>query len=1169
MQLLLAALTALHRSVPVPRDDGVILTKVVYPFEGAPVVLFLSGANCPHESYSWLATKLAAETGTAVVLASYVDETVGCLLSVPYDLSRLASLDLYKTQTPSAAGIRAILDDLARLPLDISRVAIGGHSTGGRSVLDLVAFGCENTFPEIRCAFTYGASFVNGPAASGFASPGTVVRFDATHGASVPLLLVGGDRDAVSAALSEDGDATETLRRTIEEARPDDARLVFLKGATHMVLCDPIPVGCVDSSPPMEPKAADEARDAFADLVAAFLSDHGVLSAAAAGSFETVLAERSPEIAWRDASPMAASREDLETLVRDAQLAVAELGSQKKKKNDKDILRVKARRHSQLGTFMASKPSLEVVDGGVKVVTAHWFLEPEWTSFDRPLGDGNAWTYAREAGPPTLAIKLKRRDAIRGDAERPDPDAATRVNRAVLAFALGEEAARILRAARVVVLEEEDRVLEDDPDGPFGNKGGKYIESSLTVSSSVRSPTILTPLDGVPEPFRAQHYVKVLSPAWLREWLVRRDKDDSRVLSEADAWAALRSALNAAVARVVSALRLAPSARVPEDHQTWTAGSVRGTIAAWEGGKLVDWAVRYLNEELKKTDDSNIIISAGEGLNVWLSDATDCPHLACYVSVRRGTATLILDHVARRDAAADAEYRDRFYATSPPVLERASLAPLASKDPRVRAARSPNAVSLTAAATSADDVAAMAAALNAHVDEFLRRLREEEEESKTTTTDNDEIRRRDAAIRTALRDHEADAGRQLFGSEDNNNNRALDLANTMAGFHRVVGGGLGGLAAGIALRKVGCEVSVLERNPKFLSEGGTGLTLWPNGLSALWAIDEDLYEEISRVGTEIDVVEVTDASGANPLPNPTGDPRRFRETYGRPMRNARWSRLHQVLAARFAQVGGSVLYDRRLTWLDDEGAARFVNSDGTETRELAFDAIVGADGLKSRARELLVGDAPRDAGRTIWRAVIPFDSRVVPEKVCSMSAGAGKVGFVTDVGDGLLYWSAFATDEARTVLQEEDVKALLHAEFDGVAKLRPCIEMTPAELILERRVADRAPLVDAKGDPAIPWGGRVTLLGDAMHAMIPSLGQGANSAFEGAYRLAANVKKTKSAGALPEALRAYERDQMRRVSWIVESSARQGRTVYEDKDEFMRAQQAAQDSMWGLTFPPL
>ena len=135
-----------------------------------------------------------------------------------------------------------------------------------------------------------------------------------------------------------------------------------------------------------------------------------------------------------------------------------------------------------------------------------------------------------------------------------------------------------------------------------------------------------------------------------------------------------------------------------------------------------------------------------------------------------------------------------------------------------------------------------------------------------------------------------------------------------------------------------------------------------------------------------------------------------------------------------------------------------------------------------------------------------------------------------------MYWSAFATDEAiaSSGLERgdfDDLKAYLLEQFGSVHLLQPLIERTPTEAILERRVADRVPLVDEAGRAAIPWahGGSadalelpVTLLGDAFHAMIPSLGQGANSSFEGAYRLAAALRGATTAAEVLAALRAYE-----------------------------------------------
>jgi len=415
----------------------------------------------------------------------------------------------------------------------------------------------------------------------------------------------------------------------------------------------------------------------------------------------------------------------------------------------------------------------------------------------------------------------------------------------------------------------------------------------------------------------------------------------------------------------------------------------------------------------------------------------------------------------------------------------------------------------------------------------------------------------------------------------------------------IVGGGLGGLAAAIALRRVGLDAHVYERTTELKGTVGTGLTLWPNGLSALAAIDPGLGLLVRDLGATTSVIEVTTADGLTKLPNPTGDPTRFPDAYGHPMINIHWARLQSALASRLP--AGCLHLGRSFVAMEATAAGgvaiQFEDASGAPAPPVEADVAIGADGINSGVRKLLVNDGPpRDAGRTIWRSIIPWDAAaaevaagsaaepeaeatdleaLLPRAGCTMSAGAGKVGFLTDLGDAGLYWSAFATDEALKASDVDraaaaDVRSYLLEEFADVYKVAQCIKQTPADAILERRVADRAPLVDAEGRADIPWKGMpVTLLGDAFHAMIPSLGQGANSSFEGAYRLAAALRGATDAASVEAALRSYEVAQMERVHWIVERSAAQGKTVYEDRDEFMRQQQEAQDDMWGVQFEAL
>ncbi len=291
-------LAAVHRRVAVGPDDSLQL-KVIYDAEqtsSMPCVVLLSGADCPHESYMWLATRLA-EAGCAVTLSSCVVPfgPATCLLSVPFDMAALATLEDYK-RGPSSAGIQAVLDELRALTsaadgplagrLDLQRLAVGGHSSGGRTALDLAAF--DNAF-GFGAVFSYGASLVNSGMGS-FAPRGSVLACDAR--APPPLLLLGGSEDGVSAALSPSGDATETLRRTLSEgvARGcGDADLRIVRGANHMAFCAPVDPCCAAAradrsmADGVDP---DAVRSLLGSLILDFLAAHDLVDGPASAGDE-------------------------------------------------------------------------------------------------------------------------------------------------------------------------------------------------------------------------------------------------------------------------------------------------------------------------------------------------------------------------------------------------------------------------------------------------------------------------------------------------------------------------------------------------------------------------------------------------------------------------------------------------------------------------------------------------------------------------------------------------------------------------------------------------------------------------------------------------------------------------------------------------------------------
>eukprot|EP00966_Prymnesium_polylepis_P050791 1176197-Prymnesium_polylepis.1 len=280
-----------------------------------------------------------------------------------------------------------------------------------------------------------------------------------------------------------------------------------------------------------------------------------MLSASMAGPLPDA-ARRAEPLAWRPAArdPDAAV-DEVKRFCTAAQREVAGLAADGESSGaDGDgCLQVDVTVHRDFGSFMQSKPSLTRTDGGAVIVGAHAFLEPEWSEFERPLANApsGVYTYIHEdaqASPdasvntaaaiadvllPTLCLKLKRREAVVGaltgaapaeaGADQPDAQAAMRVNRLAWRWAVeqggdGETAQRVAQADALMLELTDDRELVDRPDGPFGNKGGLYIESRIRLRAAgdgavqVTSPTITTPLAGVPEPFLAGHYMKVLCP---------------------------------------------------------------------------------------------------------------------------------------------------------------------------------------------------------------------------------------------------------------------------------------------------------------------------------------------------------------------------------------------------------------------------------------------------------------------------------------------------------------------------------------------------------------------------------------------------------------------------------------------------------------------------------
>jgi 2-polyprenyl-6-methoxyphenol hydroxylase-like FAD-dependent oxidoreductase len=356
----------------------------------------------------------------------------------------------------------------------------------------------------------------------------------------------------------------------------------------------------------------------------------------------------------------------------------------------------------------------------------------------------------------------------------------------------------------------------------------------------------------------------------------------------------------------------------------------------------------------------------------------------------------------------------------------------------------------------------------------------------------------------------------------------------------IVGGGIGGLAAAVALGRAGVEVAVFERAPE-LREVGAGISLWANATRALKGLG--LYDDVRSSGAAELEGELRSWRGDLILGIAAED---LRERFGEANVAVHRADLQKALLAALppdtVQLGAEFT---GFTQNGDEVVARF--ADGREERG---DLLVGADGIHSAVRAQLFGRrAPRYAGYTAYRGIAEAGEGSLPEGVGLNLLGRGTEFGLAGIGRGRFYW--FATRNAPEGEREaaagrkRQVLDLLSGWYEPA---RAAVEATAEPEILRNDIYDR--------DPIGRWGvGRVTLLGDAAHPMTPNLGQGACQAIEDAVVLARCLEAGDDEA--PRSLRLYEERRVRRTATVVKRSRLAGRISQLENPLLCRLRDAA------------
>jgi 2-polyprenyl-6-methoxyphenol hydroxylase-like FAD-dependent oxidoreductase len=299
----------------------------------------------------------------------------------------------------------------------------------------------------------------------------------------------------------------------------------------------------------------------------------------------------------------------------------------------------------------------------------------------------------------------------------------------------------------------------------------------------------------------------------------------------------------------------------------------------------------------------------------------------------------------------------------------------------------------------------------------------------------------------------------------------------------IIGSGIAGLSAAIALHKAGLQVVVYERAPR-LTEVGAGISLWSNALRALdkigaGAVIRERIEPLRRSEFRGDSGFLVAASfPASKLEAALG----YRPVIGMLHRAELVESLAGCLPKGVARYGFDVLAVR------DSGEQ--VEVEFSNGHREVSDLVIGADGIHSKIRSLVLGSSPpRYSGYTCFRGVTTLPSSIEPGYLGEWWGRGCRFG-ITTLRDHRVYW--WATINAPQNLRVVDKRSWVCDKFRCWAEPVPeLLSSTPAEGLLQNDIIDRVPNRNW-------YRGRCLLIGDAAHPTTPNLGQGGCLAIEDA-----------------------------------------------------------------------
>lgn len=344
----------------------------------------------------------------------------------------------------------------------------------------------------------------------------------------------------------------------------------------------------------------------------------------------------------------------------------------------------------------------------------------------------------------------------------------------------------------------------------------------------------------------------------------------------------------------------------------------------------------------------------------------------------------------------------------------------------------------------------------------------------------------------------------------------------------IIGAGIGGLCASIALRKVGVHTTLFDRRAE-VHFGGAGLGIGANAVRALHMLGAS--EELFCLGKTMSSIQIMTEQGKILSNTHTSA---ISRKYGLDNVNIDRAKLLDILLR--AAGDGHHIHTRKecVGFEQHAGGVKVWFKDGSSAEG---DMLVAADGIRSIIRRTLLPlTEPQYAGYTCWRAVVPVnpaETHFNPNVFTETWGRGGRFGIVPLANDQI-YWFAclnaiegdprfakYTSDDLACHFQHyhEPIPQVLSASREGNLLHHDIMFLPPI-----RRYAF----------------GRIALLGDAAHATTPNMGQGAGLAIEDAVILAGNLKRSLN---IEAALERYSKQRVKRTASITRMSGRIGKVA--------------------------